>query len=110
MCGIVGLFFKRGVAAASLGPLLGGMLSQMRERGPDSTGFALYGDEAPPEAFKATLRAPDSAHDWAALEGELGRVFPLPCSARQYGSHAVFTIGAEPQLVFAWLARHHPEL
>jgi methylamine---glutamate N-methyltransferase subunit A len=110
MCGIVGLFFKGGAATASLGPLLGGMLSQMRERGPDSTGFALYGDEAPPEAFKATLRAPDSAHDWAALEGELGRVFPLPCPARQYGSHAVFTIGAEPEPVFAWLARHHPEL
>jgi methylamine---glutamate N-methyltransferase subunit A len=110
MCGIVGLFFKGGAATASLGPLLGGMLSQMRERGPDSTGFALYGDEAPPEAFKATLRAPDSAHDWAALEGELGRVFPLPCPARQYGSHAVFTIGSDPEPVFAWLARHHPEL
>ena len=51
MCGIVGLFFKRGAATASLGPLLAGMLSQMRERGPDSTGFALFGDEAPPGAF-----------------------------------------------------------
>jgi len=44
MCGIVGLFFKRGAATSTLGPLLVGMLSQMTERGPDSTGFALYGD------------------------------------------------------------------
>jgi methylamine---glutamate N-methyltransferase subunit A len=110
MCGIVGLFFKHGAANASLGPLLAGMLSQMRERGPDSTGFALYGEEAPPGAFKATLRAPVGEYDWAALQGELASAFPLACSVRQYGSHAVFTIGADPEPVFAWLARHHPEL
>ncbi len=110
MCGIVGLFFKRGSASAALGPLLAGMLSQMRERGPDSTGFAVYGDEALPGAFKTTLRAPDGAYDWAALEGELAAVFTLASPARTYGSHAVFTIGGGPEPVFAWLARHHPGL
>ena len=110
MCGIVGLFFKHGAATQALGPLLAGMLAQMRERGPDSTGFALYSDEAPPGAFKATLRAPDRECDWAALEGEFGSAFPLACPTRTYGSHAVFTIGGDPEPVFAWLARHHPEL
>ena len=43
MCGIVGLFFKRGTVTADLGPLLAGMLSQMAERGPDST-FELKAD------------------------------------------------------------------
>jgi glutamate synthase domain-containing protein 1 len=33
MCGIVGLFFKRGKATPALGPLLAGMLSQMAETG-----------------------------------------------------------------------------
>ena len=78
MCGIVGLFFKRGAATASLGSLLAGMLSQMRERGPDSTGFAVYGEQAPPGAFKATLRAHDGGYDWAALEGELANPFRWP--------------------------------
>jgi glutamate synthase domain-containing protein 1 len=110
MCGIVGLFFKRGAATASLGPLLAGMLSQMRERGPDSTGFALYGDEAPPGAFKATLHAPNGEYDWAALEAGIATIFPVVCPARPYGSHAVFTIGADPEPIFAWLARHHPAL
>lgn len=110
MCGIVGLFFKRGAATDSLGPLLAGMLSQMRERGPDSTGFALYGEEAPAGAFKATLRARDSEYDWAALERALATIFALPSSARHYGSHAVFTIVGDPEAVFAWLARHHPAL
>src|SRR5216683_3070572 len=76
MCGIVGLFFKRGGATASLGPLLAGMLSQMRERGPDSTGFALYGEDAPQGAFKATLRAPADEYDRQAFEGEFGAVVP----------------------------------
>jgi glutamate synthase domain-containing protein 1 len=110
MCGIVGLFFKRGAATAALGPLLAGMLLQMRERGPDSTGFALYGDETPPGAFKATLRAPDGTYDWAALEAGIATIFPVVCPARPYGSHAVFTIGADPEPVFAWLAQHHPGL
>ena len=110
MCGIVGLFFKRGAATPALGPLLAGMLSQMRERGPDSTGFALYGDEAPPGAFKATLRAPDAGYDWAALEGELVVAFHVLCATRHYGSHAVFTIGSDPEPVFAWFAQHHPGL
>ena len=56
MCGIVGLFFKRGAATQALGPLLAGMLSQMRERGPDSTGFALYGEAAHP-GLVADMRA-----------------------------------------------------
>jgi methylamine---glutamate N-methyltransferase subunit A len=107
MCGIVGLFFKRGATAASLGPLLAGMLSQMRERGPDSTGFALYGHEAPPGAFKATLRAPDDGYDWAALEDDLAAAFQVVCPARQYGSHAVFTISGDPEPVFGWLGQHH---
>jgi methylamine---glutamate N-methyltransferase subunit A len=86
------------------------MLSQMRERGPDSTGFAVYGEQAPPGAFKATLRARDGGYDWAALEGELANAFALACSVREYSSHAVFTIGSDPEALFAWFAQHHPEL
>jgi methylamine---glutamate N-methyltransferase subunit A len=110
MCGIVGLFFKRGDATPALGPLLARMLSQMRERGPDSTGFALYGAEAPAGALKLTLRAPVDAYDWAGLEGELATAFPVACPTRQYGSHAVFTIGGDPEPVSTWLARHHSEI
>jgi methylamine---glutamate N-methyltransferase subunit A len=113
MCGIVGLFFKHGSATPDLGSCLAGMLSQMAERGPDSTGFALYGDAAPQGAFKVTLHAPDSQYDWAGLEAELAGAFPLAEPGRQHGSHAVFTPftpGAEVEPFFAWLTRRHPEL
>jgi glutamate synthase domain-containing protein 1 len=86
------------------------MLSQMSERGPDSTGFALYGDPAPQGAFKTTLHAPDAEYDWAAIEAELSTAFSLPCPARQYGSHAVFTLAANQRQLSAWIARHRPEI
>jgi glutamate synthase domain-containing protein 1 len=40
MCGIVGLFFKRGNATLAFGLLLARMLSQMRERGPAVVGLS----------------------------------------------------------------------
>ena len=110
MCGIVGLFFKSGAAMPRLGALLSRMLCQMGERGPDSTGFAVYGDAAPKGAFKATLHAPDAAYDWPGFEADLAAAFPLAGPARHYGSHAVFTIGAEPPQFAAWLAAYRAEL
>jgi methylamine---glutamate N-methyltransferase subunit A len=110
MCGIVGLFFKRAAATPELGSLLSGMLAQMRERGPDSTGFALYGDEAPPGAFKTTLRARAAEYDWVALESELAGAFRTVRPVRQYGNHAVFTIAGDPELVVAWIGQHHPDV
>ena len=110
MCGIVGLFFKSGAAVPKLGVLLSRMLAQLGERGPDSTGFAVYGEAAPAGALKASLHAPGAAYDWAGFETELAAAFPLAGAARHHDSHAVFTIGADLSLLAAWLAAHHPEL
>ena len=103
MCGIVGLFFKRSDATSSLGRLLAAMLSQMAARGPDSTGFALYGDPAPHGAFKLTLHAPAASYDWTPFETELRGVFPFAAPTRHYGSHAIFTLGCNKSSLFDWL-------
>ena len=57
----------------------------MYEPGSAPAGIALVfdpietpGEQAPPGAFKATLRAPDGGYDWAALEGELANPFRWP--------------------------------
>ena len=63
MCGIVGVFLKNKASQPKLGSLLAGMLAQMTERGPDSAGFAIYGDAAPQGAYKATLFHPDADFD-----------------------------------------------
>ena len=110
MCGIVGLFFKRGEARPSLGPFLAGMLGQMAQRGPDSTGFALYGDAASDGAFKATLHASSEGYDWSLLETELRSAFAIAEPTRNYGSHAVFTLGGDQQQFFGRLTNKHAEL
>ena len=89
MCGIVGLFAKDRAIEAELGAHLAGMLASMADRGPDSAGFAIYGDGRP-DAIKLTLRPPDGA-DPNALLARLG----VPRSAiRACGSHAVLTVPA----------------
>lgn len=45
MCGIVGLFLKNPALKPHLGAHLAAMLTTMRDRGPDSAGFAVYADD-----------------------------------------------------------------
>ena len=45
MCGIVGLFLKNVALEPELGRLTAAMVRELRDRGPDSAGFAVYGDE-----------------------------------------------------------------
>lgn len=60
MCGIVGLFLKDKALEPHLGGLVAGMLATMCDRGPDSAGFAVYGDSQP-DRVKLTLRGPSAA-------------------------------------------------
>ena len=60
MCGIVGLFLKDRSLEPQLGALLARMLEVMTERGPDSAGFAVYG-EGGAGRIKLTLRGEDLA-------------------------------------------------
>jgi glutamate synthase domain-containing protein 1 len=89
MCGIVGLFAKVRAIEATLGAHLTTMLASMASRGPDSAGFAVYGD-APAGALKLTLRPPNGA-DADDLLARLG----IPDSHLQVrASHAVLTVPA----------------
>lgn len=57
MCGIAGIFLKDPSLECELGGLLAGMLAPLCDRGPDSAGFAVYGDTTPGHC-KLTIRAP----------------------------------------------------
>ncbi|MBV6749736.1 glutamine amidotransferase family protein [Pseudomonas chlororaphis] len=76
MCGIVGLYLKNPQLEARLGQLFEPMLLAMTDRGPDSAGFAIYGDEVADGWLKLTLQATTGGFDWqplmAELEGRLG--------------------------------------
>src|SRR5690348_8688562 len=106
MCGIVGLFLKNPGRKAELGGLLAGMLSQMTERGPDSAGFAVYGDTAPAGSYKATLFHPDPGFDWTHLETELEREFGLAGTPQSRGSHRVVAVRTKAETLRRWLEQH----
>ena len=67
MCGIVGLFLKTDELRPRLGELTAAMLATMSDRGPDSAGFAIYGEAA--AGTKMTLRGVDAAALEAAVTG-----------------------------------------
>ena len=71
MCGIVGLYLKKPELESQLGKLFEPMLQAMTDRGPDSAGFAIYGDEVADGWVKLTLQASDAGYPWAELMGAL---------------------------------------
>ena len=66
MCGIVGLFLKQPGLEPELGSHLAAMLATMRDRGPDSAGFAVYGRDD--GTVKLTVRGPGLSALAARLE------------------------------------------
>lgn len=74
MCGIVGLYLKNPAWESRLGELFEPMLIAMTDRGPDSAGFSVYGDEYN-AGIKLTLQSDDEAFDWAVLADRLGEAF-----------------------------------
>ena len=67
MCGIAGLQITNPELRPRLGEFLVPMLGMLAGRGPDSTGVAIYRDDAPPGAVKYSLRAPRDGYDWDGL-------------------------------------------
>ncbi len=90
MCGIVGLFLKDETLTPRLGELLGGMLSTMCERGPDSAGFAVYGSETP-GALKVTLRAA-RAGDIVDLVSRVAAALDVPLPYAVHDTHVVVSV------------------
>ena len=92
MCGIVGLFLKEAQFEPQLGRLVAPMLASMSERGPDSAGFAVYGDSVS-GAVKLTLRGTE-ATDFEAIARDLARLVGAPLSCRRHDTHAVIAVPA----------------
>src|SRR5579863_6980254 len=92
MCGIVGLFLKNPDLEPELGRHTAVMLDVLADRGPDSTGFAIYTGGAT-DRVKLTLRAAPGCDFTAvarALTQALGTAVPITVHA----DHAVITVPA----------------
>ncbi len=103
MCGIVGLYLKNPEWEQRLGELFEPMLVAMTDRGPDSAGFAIYGDEYH-GGIKLTLQSDDSGYDWAVLADRLGAAFDGVDEWFRNANVAVFKLAAPEEELRAWLA------
>lgn len=102
MCGIVGLFLKDPALEPALGSMLAGMLEVMSDRGPDSAGFAVYG-QGTPDRLKLTVRGDRLDGIVAELNGRV--------EGRLRDTHLVLTLPhSEDDRVRRWLANTRPDL
>ncbi len=108
MCGIVGLYLKTERHEPELGRLTALMLREMRDRGPDSAGFAIYsGDRG---HTKITVLAEGVTRDWGRVRDGLEKALGSAVSLREIHDHAVFETDGEGRDARQWLMNNFPEV
>ncbi|MEE4081753.1 glutamine amidotransferase family protein [Pseudomonas viridiflava] len=108
MCGIVGLYLKNPALESQLGQLFEPMLEAMTDRGPDSAGFAIYGDEVADGWIKLTLQATTEDYDFKALIAGIEDKLAVPLDWFQNASAVVLKVQAEEAPVRALLSQLAP--
>lgn len=106
MCGIVGLYLKNDKYESQLGALFTPMLIAMTERGPDSAGFAIYGDEVGDDWVKITLRHADIDYDWNALSEGLKHSLGGEVIWFKNDRVAVFKVQADEAAIIDYLEQY----
>src|SRR5216683_3324214 len=109
MCGIVGLFLKDAKLEPQLGALVASMLGTMGDRGPDSAGFAVYGQRVA-GCMKLTLRGAAET-DFDAVVAGLVHLTDYPIRMLRHDSHAVILVPVgQERAVRDYLAEIGPDL
>lgn len=110
MCGIAGLFIKDKELEPRLGEYLALMTSTLCSRGPDSAGFAIYG-QGHNGKTKLTIAGPGETYDIASAAKRLVEAIGKAAMATVRYSHAVITLDtADVAGAEAFLAQNLPEV
>ena len=108
MCGIVGLFLKETRHEPELGRLTAAMLAELCDRGPDSAGFAVYGNEtAGITKICAVARA--GTVEWAQIAARLAKGVGASVTVDEIEDHAIFRTFADGNVARKWLIDNVPE-
>ena len=91
MCGIIGLFLKDDKLNCNLGSMLSSMLNTMSDRGPDSSGLAIYNCRDI-DKIKLTLRSENHQEDFKEIRKGLLQKLKLKFSLREHFNHIVLTV------------------
>ena len=107
MCGIVGLLVKKEALRPRLGELMVPMLVGMTERGPDSSGMAVFTRPVADGRRKLSLYCQAGDFDWKALGSALTQRFESEAFEVR-ANHAVLTTTSQPAEIRAYLATNVP--
>jgi glutamate synthase domain-containing protein 1 len=110
MCGIAGLFVKDRKLEPALGALLSQMTSTLCSRGPDSAGFAIYGDGQAGRT-KLTIAGPTPAYDIETAAKQLRDAIAPKASLSIHYSHAVLVLTSDQvRRARIWIETNLPEI
>lgn len=110
MCGIVGLYLKNPALEDQLGALFAPMLIEMTDRGPDSAGFAIYGDEVADGHIKLTLQHANENFAWQELATRMGEELDGEVSVFQNATAAVIKAKGTEVDARRLLEQHFPDV
>jgi methylamine---glutamate N-methyltransferase subunit A len=109
MCGIVGLLLKDATLRPRLGELMVPMLIGMTERGPDSSGMAVFADAVAADRRKLSLYCAQPGFEWRTFEGAwVGEI-----GAAQFeliANHCIVTTTSHIATAREWIAINHPHV
>ncbi len=108
MCGIVGIFLKDPKLEPELGAMLSSMLCVMTDRGPDSAGFAIYGN-GDKGHVKLSLRAAEG-YDFQRLANSIPLASGGTPSVSVRASHAILEVPAVHEAEVRVALARHPEV
>ncbi|WP_292747610.1 class II glutamine amidotransferase, partial [Methylophaga sp. UBA3191] len=105
----VGLYLKNDKYQSRLGELFSPMMIAMTERGPDSAGFAIYGD-AVDTGIKFTLRHEDENYDWEKLAKDIEEALVSKVDWFKNSKVAIFKVNTDADFVENYLHENHPDV
>jgi glutamate synthase domain-containing protein 1 len=96
MCGVIGLLIRDRALEPQLGSMLVTMIEALDERGPDSSGIAVYADDRPGDIpdtgrVKVSLGS-DEPVDWGRLAGSLEDRFGETVNSVPFGAGLVLEV------------------
>jgi amidophosphoribosyltransferase len=107
MCGIVGLLVKKPALRRHLGEWMVPMLIGMTERGPDSSGMAVFTEPVGEKQRKLSLFCADPEFDWRGFEDAVTTQFE-GVALMVEANHGVLTTASPPADVRRWIAARYP--
>ena len=110
MCGIVGLLVKNPAMRDRLGELARPMLIGMTERGPESTGFAVFTSPKDGGRRKVSLYTGAPSFDWEAVRAAAREAFGASATLAVDVNHCVLESDADPAKIADWVRERFPAL